>query len=53
MRFVFSRLFFVLLALGFLPLSLSWNYPALRYAVLVYDVALLAFDGLFYQPPAA
>ena len=41
MRFVFSRLFFILLALGFLPLSLSWNFPALRYAVLIYDVALV------------
>ena len=42
MRFVFSRLFFILLALGFLPLSLSWNFPALRYAVLIYDVALVS-----------
>lgn len=42
MRFVFSRLFFVLLAIGFLPLSLSWSFPALRYAVLIYDVALVA-----------
>ena len=41
MRFVFSRLFFILLAFGFLPLSLSWNFPALRYAVLIYDVALI------------
>lgn len=49
MRFVFSRLFFILLALGFLPLSLSWNFPALRYAVLIYDVALvlLAFVDYF------
>lgn len=49
MSFVFSRLFFVLLALGFLPLSLSWNFPVLRYAVLVYDVALvlLAFADYY------
>lgn len=41
MNFVFSRRFFVLLAIGFVPLSLSWNLPALRYAVLIYDVALV------------
>lgn len=42
MNFVFSRRFFILLALGFVPLSLSWNSPALRYAALIYDVALVA-----------
>ena len=42
MRFVFSRLFFILLAVGFVPLSLSWNFTALHYVVLVYDVLLLA-----------
>lgn len=49
MNFVFTRRFFVLLAVGFLPLSLSWNAPALRYAVLIYDVALVSlalFDFL-------
>jgi len=42
MNFVFSRRFFILLAIGFVPLSLSWNAPALRYAVLIYDLALVA-----------
>lgn len=42
MRFVFSRRFYVLLALGFIPLSLSWNTPALRYFVLIYDILLIA-----------
>jgi len=42
MNFVFSRRFFILLAIGFVPLSLSWNAPALRYAVLIYDIALIA-----------
>ncbi len=42
MRFVFSRRFFILLAIGFVPLSLSWNFPALRSAVLVYDVLLVS-----------
>lgn len=39
---IFSRRFYVLLALGLIPLSLSWNFPALRLAVLIYDVLLIA-----------
>ena len=42
MRFVFSKLFYVLLAAGLVPLSLSWQRPALRWAALLYDAALLA-----------
>jgi uncharacterized protein (DUF58 family) len=41
MRFVFSKLFYVLLAAGFVPLSLSWQRPGLRWATLIYDAALL------------
>src|SRR5918992_981897 len=41
MRFVFSKLFYVLLAAGFVLLSLSWQRPFLRWVTLVYDVALL------------
>ena len=41
MRFVFSRRFFFLIAIGFIPLSLSWNLPWLRWVVLAADVALL------------
>jgi uncharacterized protein (DUF58 family) len=41
MSFVFTKLFYVLLALGFVPLSLSWGRPGLRWAVLAYDVALV------------
>ena len=41
MRFVFSRLFFILVAIGFVPLSLSWNFPALRWAVLGLDLLLI------------
>ena len=48
MPFVFSRLFFILLAIGFVPLSLSWNLPALRYFVLIYDVLLFAFAVFDY-----
>jgi uncharacterized protein (DUF58 family) len=42
MRFVFSPRFFVLLALGILPLSISWNFPVLRTAVFAFDIALAA-----------
>ena len=41
MRFVFSRLFFILLAAGIVPLSISWALPGLRYAVLAYDILLI------------
>lgn len=41
MRFVFSRLFYGLLALGFVPLSLSWGRPELRWVTLAYDIALV------------
>lgn len=41
MRFVFSKYFFILLVLGFVPLSLSWNFPALRWAAIGYDILLI------------
>lgn len=41
MRFVFTKFFYVLIALGFIPLSLSWGRPWLRWSVLAYDVGLL------------
>src|SRR5205085_5578564 len=41
MPFVFTRLFYVLLAAGFVPLSLSWQRPILRWATLAYDGVLL------------
>jgi len=41
MQFVFSRRFFILIALGILPLSLSWNFPLLRYGVFAFDLALV------------
>jgi len=43
MRFVFSRLFYALLAVGFVPISLSWGRPMLRWLALTYDLALIAF----------
>lgn len=41
MRFVFTKLFYLLLALGFVPLSLSWGRPGLRWVALAYDISLL------------
>ena len=43
MRFVFSKLFYALMAVGFVPLSLSWGHPMLRWVALTYDLALIAF----------
>ncbi len=42
MRFVFSKLFYVLLAVGFVPLSLSWGRPILGWVALTYDLAIIA-----------
>jgi len=42
MRFIFSKLFYILLAVGFVPLSLSWGRPMLRWFTLTYDLALIA-----------
>jgi uncharacterized protein (DUF58 family) len=41
MRFVFSAKFYVLFAIGLVPLSLSWGMPFLRTLVFVYDVVLV------------
>ncbi|MGA9994171.1 MAG: DUF58 domain-containing protein [Pyrinomonadaceae bacterium] len=46
MRFVFTKLFYVLLAVGFVPLSLSWGRPGLRWAAVAYDLALFIFAFL-------
>jgi uncharacterized protein (DUF58 family) len=40
-RFVFTRRFYLLLALGFIPLSFSWGRSWLQSLVFVYDAALL------------
>ncbi|MCA1594776.1 MAG: DUF58 domain-containing protein [Acidobacteria bacterium] len=41
MRFVFTKLFYALLTLGFVPLSLSWGRPSLRWLAIGFDAALL------------
>ncbi|PYS66335.1 MAG: hypothetical protein DMF76_00665 [Acidobacteria bacterium] len=55
MHFVFSKLFYILLAIGFVPLSLSWNRPMLRWLTLAYDLALISaaiFDAWNGRLPA-
>ncbi|HYR74798.1 MAG TPA: DUF58 domain-containing protein [Pyrinomonadaceae bacterium] len=55
MRFIFSKLFYILLAIGFVPLSLSWGRPMLRWVALAYDLALIAvavFDAWNSKLPA-
>jgi uncharacterized protein (DUF58 family) len=41
MRFVFTRLFYLLIALGLIPLSFSWDHPGLRWLALAYNLLLL------------
>ena len=55
MRFVFSKLFYALLAVGLVPLSLSWGRPMLRWLALTYDVLVFAiafFDAWNAKLPA-
>jgi uncharacterized protein (DUF58 family) len=42
MRFVFTKLFYALLAIGFVPLSLSWGRPILGWVALTFDLAIIA-----------
>lgn len=41
MRFVFTKLFYLLIAASLILLSLSWGRPSLRWVALAYDVALI------------
>jgi uncharacterized protein (DUF58 family) len=41
MHFIFTRLFYLLLAVGFIPLSLAWSRPWLRWVTLAYDLLIL------------
>ncbi|HEY7783160.1 MAG TPA: hypothetical protein VIB00_00445, partial [Pyrinomonadaceae bacterium] len=55
MPFVFTRFFYLLAILGFIPLAFSWGYPWLRWVTLFYDLALIAiaiFDGRRSRLPA-
>jgi uncharacterized protein (DUF58 family) len=48
MRFVFSRRFYILLALALIPLALSWNLPFLRTFVLAFDAMLIVMAFVDY-----
>jgi uncharacterized protein (DUF58 family) len=48
MPFVFSRLFFIILAAGLIPLSASWQVPSIRTGVIVFDFLLVAVALLDY-----
>lgn len=55
MRFIFSKLFYALLVVGFVPLSLSWGRPMLRWVALTYDLGLIAlaiFDATNSRLPS-
>lgn len=41
MRFVFTKLFYFLVALALIPLWFSWEFPWLRWVALAYNVLLL------------
>ena len=41
MRFVFSKLFYALLLVGLVPLSLSWGRPLLAWVALTYDLVII------------
>ncbi|HKP47025.1 MAG TPA: DUF58 domain-containing protein [Pyrinomonadaceae bacterium] len=43
MRFTFSKLFYLLIALGLIILSFSWGRPWLRWLAVSYDALLLLF----------
>src|ERR1041384_4767572 len=42
MRFVFTKLFYVLISLALVPLALSWDRPWLRWLALLYNLLLFA-----------
>src|SRR5690349_8141981 len=42
MRFVFTKLFYFLIALALVPLALSWDRPWLRWLALLYNLLLFA-----------
>ncbi len=55
-RFIFTRRFYFLVALGLLPLVMSWGRPAWRWGVLAYDLLLISLallDAKFSLFPAA
>jgi uncharacterized protein (DUF58 family) len=54
LRFVFTKLFYFLAALAFIPLVLAWEHPWLRWVALAYNIALLSaafIESRFCQVP--
>ena len=54
MRFVFTKLFYFLAALAFIPLVLAWDHPWLRWVALGYNILLLSaafVESRFCQLP--
>ena len=43
MRFVFTKLFYALLAVALIPISLSWGRPMLFWVAVTYDLVIIAF----------
>lgn len=55
MRFVFTKFFYLLLALALVPLALSWTRPWLAWVALIYNAALFGLaliDSRISQLPA-
>ena len=53
---LFTRRFFILLAIGALPLAFVWTMPALKYGMIFYDVVLFALawiDARRAEKPSA
>jgi uncharacterized protein (DUF58 family) len=56
MRFVFTKLFYALLAVALVPISLSWGRPMLAWLAVTYDLVVIAvalFDALNSKLPKA
>jgi uncharacterized protein (DUF58 family) len=49
LRFVFTKFFYALAALAFVPLSLAWQRPWLAYVAFVYDLLLILAASLDAQ----
>lgn len=43
MQFVFTKLFYALLAVALVPISLSWGRPMLAWVAVTYDLVVIAF----------
>src|SRR5215510_9727872 len=46
---IFTRRFFILFALGVLPLIFAWGAPAIKWGLIAYDLILLFIDYVDYR----